>query len=264
MPQAQRAPVQFTNPPVIEVVCGVSFSLPTPLKTAHVGRYWSQVTDEFPRCDDAQPLAFVVEGPLGFDPDGIQIEQSILPPLRRSWLISDDGTNLVQIQEDRFLFNWKSGDHGAPYPGYTNVIAAFQKQWTRYRDFLRSDVSEPSMSQLEMTYWNFLVGGWELLRDHGRDTSDGERFLPEPELINWRCSFGLPEGAGRLHVVAASARHNPTGRRGVRLELTARGMPKDVSDESCAAWFAVAHEWITQGFADMTTPNAHRDWGRTA
>jgi hypothetical protein len=161
----------------------------------------------FPRCDDAPPLAVVVEGQGAPEPEmDIHIQQVDLPPLRRAWLINEQGTNLIQIQEDRFLFNWKKGSGNAPYVGYPKVVSGFHEQWNRYKAFLRAELSEPVPTQLEMTYWNFLAGSWELLRDHRHDPSDDSRFLPPPEVFNWRSTFSLPEGMGRLHVTATSAR----------------------------------------------------------
>lgn len=266
MPNSGRVPVRFDRPPVVEVVCGISFALSKPIRTAHIGLYWSRVAEEFPRCEDAPPIAMVIEGQGASDSIDykMQIEQLSLPPLRRSWLINEAGTNLVQLQDDRFLFNWKRDTTDAAYPSYEQVVAGFREQWANYKAFLTAELAEPVVTQLELTYWNFWVGGPEFLRDHARDVSKADRFLPSPEAINFRTIYGLPDGAGRLHVAASSARHSRSGEKGVRLELTARGMPRDISERGCAEWFDLAHEWITQGFADMTTEDSHTAWGRTA
>lgn len=261
-----RVPVQFDRPPVIEVACGVAFTLPKPLKTAHIGLYWSRVRDEFPRCDDASPIAMVVEGQgtpdsIGYD---VQVQPVALPPVRRVWLINAEGTHLVQLQEDRFLFNWKRTGDDSSYPSYMNVVAGFREQWSRYKEFLASEgLGPPTPLQLEMTYFNFWPGGRAWLRDHQREET-GERFLEAPEAVDWKVVHNLPDSRGRLHISAASARHAATSEKGIRLDLTARGLPRDLSDASCEQWFDLAHEWITQGFADITTADAHKAWGRTA
>ena len=94
-----RVPVQFDQPPVIEVACGVAFTLPKPLKTAHIGRYWSRIVGEFPRCDDAAPIAMIVEGQGTPDTTdfNVQVEHVALPPMRRAWLINAEGTHLLQL-----------------------------------------------------------------------------------------------------------------------------------------------------------------------
>jgi uncharacterized protein (TIGR04255 family) len=206
----------------------------------------------------------VVEAPDGGRGSNIRVELLELPELRRTWLLNAEGTHLIQLQEDRFIFNWKRTEDDAAYPSYQNVIQGFRTQWANYERFLvEQGLGEPTPVQLDLTYFNMLVGLPSYFKDHVRVIAE-DRFLPEPEAINWRSQFPLPNGAGRLHVTAISSRHLGSGRTGIRLDLTARGLPKDVSAAGCEAWFTMAHEWITQGFTDLTTPEAHIHWGRTA
>jgi len=262
-----RPPVKFDKPPVVEVACGVSFELPKPLKSAHVGLYWSRVSAEFPRCDDAQPITPIFENPSAADPLelSLQLEPVSLPLLRRAWLINEPGTHLLQIQQDRFVFNWKRVDESPMYPSYAQVVADFRIQWGRFKDFLaEQDLGEASVTQLEMTYFNFVPGDDQpVLRDHVRDMAS-DRFLPVPEAVAIRHLYALPEGNGRLHVAASSARQASSGVKGTRIEMTARGLPRNTSNEGCDKWFDLAHEWITHGFADITTDSTHAIWGRTA
>lgn len=265
MREVGRVPVSYDRPPVMEVACGIAFKLPQELKTAHIGLYWSRVRDEFPQAQDAVPLALVVEGSGAANGTdySVQVEQVQMPPMRRAWLINAQGTYLIQLQEDRFLFNWKRVEENNTYPSYGKVVAGFHSQWAKYRAFLlEQQLGDPEPVQLEMTYFNF-IPGVELLRDYQRQESDA-RFLPAPDAVNWKTLHLLPEGCGRLHISAASARHVVSGEKGVRLDLTARGLPSDMSENGCKRWFDLAHEWITHGFTDITTPAAHKLWGRTA
>lgn len=265
MQPAARQPVQFVRPPVMEVACGIAFSLEKPLKSPHVGLYWSAISDEFVRCEDAAPIPGIVESIGGSEvsESGVQIEFVGLPPLRRSWLINAAGTHLIQLQEDRFLYNWKRTGDGLEYPSYGAVVAGFRAHWSRFKAFLVSqELGDPTPTQLELTYFNMLPATPGLLRDHVR--AAGDRFLPEPEGVAWRSQYLLPEGAGRLHIAATSARVVSTGLIGIRLDITARGLPKESSSTACERWFDMAHEWITHGFVDVTTPEAHEIWGRTA
>lgn len=259
--QLTRPPVLFKRPPVMEVACAIAFALPKPLKSAHFGLYWSRVRDAFPRCEDAAPVPLIVESTAAADTTAfnLQVEMLNMPELRRTWLLTESGTTLLQLQGDRFMFNWKRTEQDPDYPSYKYVIAEFRKQWSRYKDFLAElDLGSPQPTQLELTYFN-MIPGPRLLRDHKYEAADS-RFLSEPEAINLRAQYPFPEGAGRLHVAAASARHVSTGKVGVRLDLNARGLPKDQSAAACDAWFDMAHYWITQGFADITTPEAHAEW----
>lgn len=262
-----REPVKFDKPPVVEVACGVAFQLPKPLKTAHVGLYWSLVSSEFPRCDDAEPVAHTVELPGESDSTdpSIQFQTVALPPLRRAWLINQEGTHLLQIQEDRFLFNWKRVTGSPAYPSYEQVISDFDVQWNRFRRFLvDQDLGEPTLTQFELSYFNFVEDGFHgLFKDHVRERSDS-RFLPDPEACTFKEVYTLPDSAGRLHILAGTARNRATGKKGVRLEITARGMLPDTAHSDYRKWFDTAHEWITHGFADMTDAKFHSIWERTS
>lgn len=260
MPAMALKPVMYDRPPVLEVSCGIAFRLERPLKSAHIGLYWSKVAEEFPRCDDAAPVQMVVEAPGSGG--AVEYEFLNMPEMRRAWLINQPGTHLLQLQEDRFIFNWKrSGD--SDYPSFAHVGAEFWRHWDQYRAFLvEQKLGEPVPVQCELTYANFIPGEATFLRDMQIDESD-ERFLPAAEAINFRSQFPLPDGEGRLHVQVSTGNLLSAG-RGHRFDLTARGLPKDVSRLGCERWFSVAHDWITHGFTDLTTKEAHTMWGRTA
>ncbi|WP_158934063.1 TIGR04255 family protein [Burkholderia sp. S171] len=267
-----RTAVHFKRPPVFEVACGVLFSTQNPVLTAHIGAYWQRVRSNFPRVEDAAPLASVVEQ-QGFGAIPV-FEFANVPPLRRAWFFSADGRNLIQLQQDRFLFNWKRASDSDPYPSYPVVIEQFDKYLADFMDFCGEvGIGELSFRQFELAYVNHIsaANGLEaegidrLLIDHVRSNSN-ERFLPEPEGVNWASAYPLPDGFGRLHIAAQTAVNLPTQDRVVRLDLTARGISPDTSAEGRKRWFDVAHEWITHGFADATSPTLHSDayWQRTS
>ncbi|RQR29099.1 TIGR04255 family protein [Burkholderia sp. Bp9143] len=268
-----RAPVKFVRPPVFEVACGIHFSSERPLVTAHIGAYWERVRDAYPKAEDAAPLQSVVEQP-GLGAMSV-FEFSNLPPLRRAWLFSADRRNLIQLQQDRFIFNWKRESAGDSYPSYAVVIEQFETQLSDFIVFCNEiGVGGLTIRQFELAYVNHISASNGLgaaatadtiLVDHLRSTS-AERFLPEPEGFNWATSYALPRDLGRLHITAQSASQLPTQERFVRLDLTARGISTDLSATGRREWFDVAHEWITHGFADVTTPAIHvaEYWGRTS
>jgi uncharacterized protein (TIGR04255 family) len=266
-----RVPVRFELPPVVEVVCGVLFSTLRRLKAPQVGLFWQAVRGEFPRIEEAPPIASLFESSQDGQIHTIQFDA--LPPLRRTWLLSADGRNLIQIQEDRFLFNWKRAADDDSYPSYDGVIQKFDRYLAEYVNFLEKEgIGKPTYRQFELTYVNHIgnanglakVGEGGILADHIRDATRS-RFLPDPEGFNWTTAYALPDGVGRLHLIAQSAVHTPGGERIVRLDLTARGIPSDSSETGRRSWFDIAHEWITHGFADATSPVLHKEvWRRTS
>jgi uncharacterized protein (TIGR04255 family) len=195
-----------------------------------------------------------------------------LPPLRRTWFISGDGRNLIQVQEDRFIFNWKKASDDDTYPRYGSVIERFNHELGAFLEFLIDQgVGAPIYRQFELIYVNHIplgtaeveVSESQVLVDHVRETSTS-RFLPEPEGVNWVSIYSLPNREGRLYAAAQSARA-PDGRRILRLDMTARGISTDATEVGRGAWFEQAHIWITRGFADLTAKNVQdKVWGRIA
>jgi hypothetical protein len=106
-----------------------------------------------------------------------------------------------------------------------------------------------------------LVGENGVLVDHIRKEAQG-RFLPKPSAINWRTAFDMPDGKGRLYCNAQTAK-TPEDEKIIRLDLSARGFSHDVSDAARTKWFDLAHEWITNGFVDITSPRLQKEaWGK--
>jgi uncharacterized protein (TIGR04255 family) len=92
-PEADEQP-SFSHPPIVEVVCGFVFDA-TPLNVLHWGVYWDARRGDFPKTT-LQPA--IIEG-VGF---------SLGAPPMRAWLESPDSAIVLQLQHDRFYFNWRA------------------------------------------------------------------------------------------------------------------------------------------------------------
>jgi uncharacterized protein (TIGR04255 family) len=254
--------VRFERPPVVEVMCGVQFGSLVSFRAAHVGVFWEQIKTEFPAVDEAPPLPSVIE--TRNLPSSVEIAVGLIPPLPRTWLLTEDGHRLVQLQRDRFVYNWRrrSPDDG-DYPSYDNVIVDFERLWGAFEKFVAEEkFDELVVRQLELAYVNIIPfdripDDDPVFLDHVRSSSP-DRFLPKPEGFEWRTSYSLPDDSGRLHVFASAAREVVSGAPIVRLEMTARGVGGDMR-----SWFDLAHEWIVRGFTDVTTTRMQTEvWRR--
>jgi len=265
--------VKFDRPPVVEVACSVSFSAAKPLRGIHLGLYRERIRSDFPQIEEVPPLALVVElQEPGMGGVGLGYAVGPLPPLRRTLFVSEDGRNLIQVQEDRFIFNWKKAADDDQYPSYDEVIERFNCHLAGFLEFaVEQSIGPLVYRQFELIYVNQIPLGEaevevtesRLLVDHVRDTAR-PRFLGEPVGVNWVSIYELPNHEGRLYMTAQSARA-PDGRRILRLDMTARGISANPADAGRRAWFDQAHTWITKGFADLTAEDIQqRVWRRTA
>lgn len=257
--------VEFERPPVVEVILGVLFGTPLPLKVAHVGLFWNKVRKEFVRAEEAPPLLPVMER----QDSSLLQEPFQFDPTPRIWLLNGDGNMLIQIQRDRFLFNWKRTEREAFYPFYDRISEKFEELLGLFSKFLKDEkLGDIAFRQFELTYVNHIDTvchssdvGQDFLVDHVKDR-DLDRFLPDPDGYNWKTSYPLPAQGGRLHVGAQLVLLPPEMNRVTQLEMTARGMSKGTSEKERKVWFDMAHEWIVKGFMDVTSQKWQEKWGK--
>jgi len=264
----QVAPLPvYENPPVNEVVCGILFARLDELLTPYLGLLWEKYKPAYSKCQEVAPLMPIIEN-LG---QGEPQEVDMLP-LPRIWFVHDNNRNIIQIQRDRFLHNWRKIQSNDKYPRYENIIKDFRDHLSTFTEFLKeNNLGTLTPLQYELTYINHILQeeGWETITDiekifpnfswqKGRNS-----FLTIPETINWQTSFALPELTGRLHSKLQSAIRRDDGRPAILFELTARGIGSYTTLVTMWSWFELAHEWVVRGFTDLTDPQVQKDvWGR--
>ncbi|MBW1982517.1 MAG: TIGR04255 family protein [Deltaproteobacteria bacterium] len=254
--------ISFKKPPVIEVVCGVVFEPILGFKAHHLGLFWQRVRNEFPECEHAVRL--------GFDPAAAPIDLANYLP--RVWFINEEQNRLIQLQDDIFFFNWRRMKEDEAYPRYSTIIEDFKVNFKVFQEFLKEqDLPSVKPKACELTYINHILKGegWESLRDINgvfRDIawdSMNKRFLPEPQHISGQIVFPLPDDKGNLVLKLEHGRRKPDQHPIIILHNSARGLGRGRSIEDIWEWFAIAHEWIVQGFADISTPTIQKEvWQR--
>ena len=262
----------YKKPPVIEVAIGVQFAQLKGFTAAHVGHYWDTVRDHFGRVKEQPPIMHVVE------PDELDemrppaLAFSTQPDLPRTWFIDDGGNYLIQLQRDKFLYNWRKQAPDDVYPRFPAIRDGFVRHWNNFLEFLEKEgLPAPSLDQFELTYANDIEqgSGWDTVPDLSSIFTTFEwktraGFLPAPERVGWNMSFRLPNRSGRMHVETVPVRRPPKNTLAIRLSLTIRGRPEGRLAEHAVMmdWFEVAREWIVVGFADLVGEKTDGLWGR--
>ena len=249
----------YKNPPVIEVAYGVAFNALERLRAPHTGLFWSMIRDEFPKVTHAAPV-----GPIP-----TEIDFGTLP-LPRIWYISKDENFLVQLQSNRFLFNWRIIRPDDEYPRFEVVQSGFQKNFALFEEFIDSaGLGELDLQTYELTYINHVerTGRFEDLRYVSslfpdlRWRTPTNRYLPIPSHLTWSVGFEFGK-KGRLVADLKPAYRRSDKRELFVFELKATGNATAEGNENANAWFEQAREWIVCGFADLTSEKAQSDlWG---
>ncbi len=271
MTQSKPLP-QFEKPPLGEVAFGIQFQALKGLRAAHGGIYWQRIRERYPNTEEQFPLAHAVEksGLSAVKPFEIeQISIGPLPLVPRFWFVSETRLELVQIQNDRFHRNWRQIEGKEQYPRFVSLFKKFKHEWAEFLAMLEAErIGPPVADQCELIYINHIPQGegWaepgdvhKVIKACAAPRYD---FLPSVELTSWKMSYPLPSERGRLHAEMKPGIRNKDRRPLIVLDMTARGAPKSSHHEDILAWFELAHEWIVRGFADLTTPEMHKLWGR--
>lgn len=272
MRHVDRPLPDFKHPPVVEVALSVQFDT-LPMRAAHVGLLWSEFKGDFPKLQDKPPLKEVFEtfGTPAFQQPRIEAKFLDMYPPPRCWFLNDKEDELIQIQQDRFIHNWrKVGDEDVDeYPRYETIRKKFVDELRHFEAFVEEhDLGSLEANQCEITYVNRIspAGVWS---GHGQldhvltiisgDTSDD--FLPTPEDIKVAVRYIIKDEhdkpIGRLHLRAEPTFTDPENEPAITLTLTARGKPLGLGVSGIMDFLDIGREQIVRGFTSITTQRMH-------
>lgn len=264
----------FQQPPVVEVAIAVQFEELSGLTGPMIGLLWQRFRDRLPQLEVHAPRPtrferFVVPDEPESD---VTLELSEMPPSPLVWFVSSDDSELVQIQNNRLVFNWRH--RGDAYPRYEYVRASFAEHLETLCSFLReATLGDIVPNQWELSYINHISGGDTVLNHYELGNvipswthGQSDDFLPNPEDVTLRVRYRIVENdkpIGRLHISAIPKFTLPEKDPIIALQLIARGEPVNVTDPGdVLPFFDLGHEWIVRGFASITSSKMHEQWGR--
>ena len=265
----------FRSPPVVEVAIAVQFEPVQGLTGPMLGVLWSKVRDKFPTVQ-VHPSRDQAEEQ--FDPPNQPTQFNVVfgigPPPPLVWYIHEDDSELIQIQRDRFVFNWRRRE--GEYPRYEHVRARFIEFFSIVRDFLEEEglADELGLNHWEVTYVNLIQSDttWKEHREVGVvipswEHRVGDEFLPDPEDVALRVRYRINDDdgrpRGRLHIVLEPGFDVVSNEQLLNLRLTARGkFDEPATNEELLRFLDIGHEWIVRGFCSITSETMHHVWGR--
>lgn len=253
----------YENPPLSEVALGISFAPLDNLKIPHIGMYWNRIRHEYPQCEQMPPIG----------QQQINISKNWPVPMPRTWFISEDTSHLIQLQNGRFVLNWRKQTEEGQYPRYDALIESFWARLNEFREFIKQqEIGELQLQECELTYinhifYNELMEAPQAISNILPDITwrqEHERFLPNPTPQVWQFRFDLPEDYGALTVDVKHATRTTDNVPVVILELSTKGLGQNKEWEAVRQWYDLSHEWIVNAFADMTSEEAQKKlWKKT-
>jgi uncharacterized protein (TIGR04255 family) len=274
-PAPADQPVTFRKPPVTEVVLAIQFEQPV-IDLEVLAEFTAQVKAEFPQRSQHPPLPRMAED-LSVPPSApsisLELASGFLMP--RTWFMSADNTRILQLQEDRFVFNWQRPNPvDALYPRYQQLREGFREHLAQLVKSIQAVGKEvPGTNFCEVTYVNQVTHDTsasadppelgDILTPVATPTYDF-LFAPEDQQYSARFRITSPgeDGLtrGRLYVSSAPT-FRPDGTLLYILNLTSRLVPEGPGSDAAWAALDLGREWIVKGFVDLTTKKMHDQWG---
>jgi len=264
---------EYEAPPVVEVALSVRFDAVLGLSAPQMGVLWSSsYRAEFPNIEQQPPIEPAVEH-FGGPPPPFSLKLEAGMPAPRFWFVNSNGSQLIQLQQNWFAFNWRRRTpDAAEYPRFSSVKDSFQRELQCLNEFVTNEgFGKIQPEQCEVAYVNHVTRGdsWESLGQLDRVLrifGSTHEFLPEPEEASLDAHYVIQSGdrpIGRLHVGARPLYKLENQEPIFQLTLTARGRPESQTVDAVFDFLELGHEWVVRGFTAVTTDDAHRAWRRT-
>lgn len=257
----------YDRPPVVEVALAIQFESPIGYRSVDLARIAECWQDTLPDVSERPPL-----GPMAVELESPSVafkvsDESVTP---RLWLQNAEGSQLLQLQQDRLVVNWRKLPKDTPYPHYETIRVFLVEAWERLSSITRRlNLALPPPSICEVLYVNrpeAVVG-----HDSPDDMSTivapwtgsvSDDFLPPPSGAGFFARFALPDERGWL-IIEGQSGLSGDDRRLTGLNLVSRGWASSPDLDGALDFMDLAHEWIVMGFTCITTAEAHERWGRT-
>lgn len=235
-----------------------------------VGLYWGSVRQSFTSCVAQEALPHAIESRDQEQSVTIQLTPNATIP--RAVFRHENGAELIQLQDDRFSFNWMLTE-GEEYPRHDETIRRFWGLFDGFNEYLRErGLQEPTLIQCELTNVNIiplsdfdssLSSALAGLNTTLPTTGDDECLQLEAVKLAMHRLILDPAGGfrGRVHSELQPVRNLQSNQEAIRLDITARGEPRNRSRAGAVEFFEMARSAINATFLGFASEDARKVWG---
>ena len=270
---------RYDKPPVTEVAVSVQFDSIEGLQIPHLGLIWQQFKDRFPRVEQHGTLASIIERvrPSSIAQPQISLMTEVETP--RIWFLSEDGADLVQVQPNRFIRNWrKEPTEQRKYPHYDDHIRpCFLQDLNVFRQSLIDiGLAEININQCELTYVNHITTNetWEnhshidrILNLWPPDLSRylGTDFENSSIRFSNQIKDSVGEFLGRIHFDIQPKFLVQSGKSGDPLpvfvcNIVARGRPVSENEDGFIRFLDLGRMQMVELFENIFTESIQDSW----
>lgn len=251
---------EFWNPPLIEMSVGFEFQPLLWWNVPHFGLFWNEIRADYPRFEVRE--AVTSTNMILLDP--------ARPPVR-CWFMDPATTGLIQVQNDRLIYNWRRVTPEANYPKYDKIRPVFEDIWARFGHFLNSQgQQQPSVEICDITYVNHInrdAGDGKILSISDAflrsQTESQSSLLAGVEPTSFATTYEMvPESQAQLMVQVQPAVSHIEGKAIFQFTLNARLRPASTAITDIFVALDRGHDWNVQAFKELTAPQMQQIWRR--
>jgi uncharacterized protein (TIGR04255 family) len=260
----------FRHPPIFEQAISLNFERIRDFGIADPGLFYNVIREQFPVVETGPRMQFSTEL---FEGQASSSTITVTPGMQlpRAIFRNISSGELIQFQDDSFVFNWVRPRPEAEYPRFEITSARLWELFGLWSDFMRDQhETRIRLRQCELTNVNVIP-----VSDFGDDFDDMNRaFKVDP--FEWNVEGLVAETyirkrvhrmvaadgrpIGRLHSVITPV-FGDTGEKTFHFELTARSAPNITTEEEARLFFDCAHSTINGAFLASVTDNMRALWG---
>jgi uncharacterized protein (TIGR04255 family) len=259
-PSSDLRPVDYEKPPVVETAFRFTFPPIKGWTVFHLGLFWARLRKRYQFAEARLPMGSVEVEDLDFKL-GPEIHLEALP--LRSFLLDSSKNQLLQVQLNAFIRNWRAIEAEQKYFHYSDLKPMFQEDWAAYREFLKDEsLPEPNVFQCDVTYINHFVKGreWKILEEIGPLFPRMKFELRGAVVTSF--SFVATVANNQIRVDASPALR-PDGTPIIQLTLNVSGKPASTSETDIWAKLDDCHRLLVETFAEITADDLQkRVWRR--
>jgi uncharacterized protein (TIGR04255 family) len=264
--------VSFSRPPICEVAYSFQFEPIELMHMGYLGLLWGEeFKSGYPKVEQDDPLQHEIErfgAAASTMPKTLKFFTKL--PVPRIRMISDDSCSLLQIQNDRFVFNWRNHSTIADveYPRFDSLKETFSREFAVFSNFLgRNSLGELNINQVEITNVNHIPANGMSFSEIFAGLECGVDISSDlkSESISFRTQHVIHldnKPIGRLYTVIEKAYLSSDSTEIFKLTFTARSNLKDATIVGALDILTLLRNKINQSFVCLTNGNMHEIWGK--
>ena len=241
-----------------------------PFKALQAASFRELVRKSYPNLDEFPPLEPVFEtfGPRSSKLETPEIQLLTGPVRPRLFFVSEDDSELIQLQHDRLFYNWRRRPGAEAYPRYGYVRDRLAEAFDALSRWAAAEgLGRPKAVQAEAVYVNSIP-----LKDPTGEACglsfyfrwlQGLMGMTEDGAFRFRRRLENEAGepVARLHFNLQYGTDEESSRVAT-MNLHVRGQPSSSSFDDCLEMIDAERAIIVRTFTEITSDNAHKIWER--